>query len=126
MLSNRQIFENIVNKMELSNSGMESSHTWSTLAIVTPATPILYICLIIVLILTLRMIWHTRLRKWGYVISSNTFIVDENLPDFFQALKMKDKQWFKTENEYSLKTYKYMVANRQTLNIMDGYGQSPK
>ena len=72
------------------------------------------------------MIWHTRLRKWGYVISSNTFIVDENLPDFFQALKMKDKQWFKTENEYSLKTYKYMVANRQTLNIMDGYGQSPK
>ena len=31
MLSNRQIFENVTNKLELQNTEMESSHTWATL-----------------------------------------------------------------------------------------------
>ena len=37
--------------------------------------------------------------------------VDENLPDFFNALKLRDKEWFLTENEYNKKKYRYMVAN---------------
>ena len=91
---------------------MESSHTWSTLAIVTPTTPVLFLCFVVVIISILRRICPDQLKKMGFVISTNTFDVDENLPDFFNALKMKDKKWFITENEYSLEKYKYMVANK--------------
>ena len=42
-----------------------------------------------------------QLTKWGYTISSQKIEVDENLPDFYDALKITDKEWFKTENRYS-------------------------
>ena len=44
--------------------------------------------------------------------------MDENLPDFFDALKMKDKDWFKKENEYSQEKYGFMVANSGTIGTM--------
>ena len=39
---------------------------------------------------------------------------------------MKDKEWFKTENEYYKKNYNYMVSNQVTLNRMKRYKDTPK
>ena len=48
------------------------------------------------------------------------------MPDFFNALKMKDKHWFKSENLYSKSKYRFMVANEETIRIMDRYPDTPK
>lgn len=88
MLSNRQIFENVTNKLEMTGTEMESSHTWNELLYVKPSTPILLVCIVIVVIAVIRTVIPDRIKKWGFTISSNEFEVDENLPDFFDALKI--------------------------------------
>jgi len=45
--------------------------------------------------------------RWGFSMSYANLDVDENLPDFFNALRLSDKDWFMTDNEYSKKEYKY-------------------
>ena len=100
MLSNRQIFENVTNKLELLNTEMESSHTWATLFQLKPSTPILLVCFVVIVIAFVRTALPYYMKKWGFTISANSLEVDENLPDFFDALKMSDKQWFKSENKY--------------------------
>jgi len=92
MLSNRQIFDNIVNKIELQGMQMESSHTWDTLRTLSVTSPILLICTFLVIISSLRTIFSQPfMQKWGYTISNTHFDVEENLPDFFDALKTSDK-----------------------------------
>ena len=76
-----------------------------------PTTPILLFCFIVTAIGMMTNIIPNQLAKWGFTISSNNLEVDENLPDFFQALKMTDKEWFVTENDNSKQKYDFMVAN---------------
>lgn len=52
--------------------------------------------------------------------------MDEDLPDFFNALKVSDKDWFKSENGRMKDQYAFMVANQETLDIMRKYGTSSK
>ena len=77
---------------------MQSSHTLSTVFEQGPTTPILFICALITALALLRTTFPEAMRKWGFVISSSSLDVDEDLPDFFNALKMKDKEWFQSEN----------------------------
>ena len=66
------------------------------------------------------------MKKWGFVISQNTLEVDENLPDFFDSLKLKDKEWFLSENRRMKDVYAYMVANEETVTKMERYQGSSK
>ena len=77
---------------------MESSHTWITLLQIKPSTPILLVILVVIIIAFVRTALPYYVKKWGFTISANCLEVDENLPDFFDSLKMSDKQWFKSEN----------------------------
>ena len=125
MLSNRQIFENVTNKLEFTGTEMESSHDLLTLLKVKPSTPVLFFCLIIPMIAIIRAIIPERLRKWGFTISSNILEVDENLPDFFNALKVSDKEWFLKENENTKDKYAFMVANKETIRNIQQYPGTP-
>ena len=125
MLSNRQIFENVTNKLSYTTEEMESSHDLLTLLEVKPSTPILLFCIVVPMIAIIRAIIPERLRHWGYTISSNILEVDENLPDFFNALKISDKKWFLRENEYSKDKYAFMVANKETMRNIQRYPGTP-
>ena len=104
---------------------MQSSHTFSNLWELNPTTPMLFFCGVNLIIGFLRTFFSEKLQSWGFTGGETCFDVDENLPDFFNALKMKDKEWFQTENEYNKKKYRYMVANQETLDIMQRYPGSP-
>ena len=38
------------------------------------------------------------MNKWGFTMSSNEIEVDENLPNFFEAVKLSDADWVVYEN----------------------------
>ena len=80
---------------------MESSHTLDSVFVMGPPTPMLIFIFIMAFIGLVNNLIPGRLAKWGYTISSQKIEVDENLPDFYDALKIADKEWFKTENKYS-------------------------
>ena len=110
----------------MTGTEIESSHTWSTLLEVKPSTPILFFCFMISIISIIRAIIPEHLRKWGFTISSNILEVDENLPDFFDALKLSDKKWFLEENIHSKDKYAFMVANEETIQKIQRYPDTPQ
>lgn len=46
-----------------------------------------------------------RLKAWGFGFSGNKIEVDENLPHFFNAIKLSEADWIVTENMYYKDTY---------------------
>ena len=62
--------------------------------VVSHSTPVLLFCVVIIVIFSLKQCVPNMLLRWGFTFSETTFDVDENLPDFFNALKMSDKDWF--------------------------------
>ena len=115
----------MTNKLNYTGTEMRSSHDFSTLTEVKPSTPILFCCVIIPMIAMIRAVIPERLRKWGFTISSNILEVDENLPDFFNALKVSDKKWFLRENENTRDKYAFMVANKETMRNIQRYPGTP-
>ena len=61
-LSNRQIFENIINKLDSSTTQMKSSHTLSSLWILRPTSPMLFFCAALTIIGVLRTFWPDKLK----------------------------------------------------------------
>ena len=45
------------------------------------------------------------MEKWGYTLSKNQINVDENLPNFFEAVKLSDADWMVFENSNLRKNY---------------------
>jgi len=111
MLSNRQIFENVLNQLESSTNQMTSAHYWSTLFDFTQASPMLLISMVFLIIIILRAFFGDKMRKWGFGISNNIIEVDENLPNFYHALKLSDADWFVKEGNYLRENYNFTFAN---------------
>ena len=45
--------------------------------------------------------------------------VDEDLPNFFEAIKLKDADWFAEENKYLEDNYKFTFAEKEVVNRID-------
>ena len=89
MLSNRQMFENVVNQITYSNSNMPSAHTLSTSMQANHATPIALIAFFLLFLAVIRHLFPEWMKQQGFTISSVSLKVKENLPNFFKALKSK-------------------------------------
>lgn len=60
----------------------------------------LLIAVAFVVIVIMRVFFFSWMSKYGYTISTNVIEVDENLPKFWEALKLSDADWFCKEAEY--------------------------
>lgn len=119
MLSNRQMFENLVNHLTYSTEQMSSGHSLNTVFQMDQATPMLLIAVVIFFITILRSFFPQTMAKWGYVISSNVIEVDENLPNFFNAVKLSDADWFVSENNNMRDSYKFTFASKDVIDRLD-------
>ena len=54
-------------------------------------------------IVIIRVFFFSWMSKYGYTISSNEINVDEDLPNFYEAVKLSDADWFVKENSYCQK-----------------------
>lgn len=48
-------------------------------------------------IIILETYLHDTLKKFGFSLSSNEIEVDENLPEFYLAVKLSDADWMVAE-----------------------------
>ena len=55
------------------------------------------------IIVIIRIFFFSWMSKYGYTISSNEINVDEDLPNFYEAVKLSDADWFVKENSYCQK-----------------------
>lgn len=51
--------------------------------------------------------FYPLLQKAGYTISRQKMVVDENLPNFFEAVKLSDADWMVFENKNIRENYAF-------------------
>jgi len=86
MISNRQIFTNAWSYKERSFETMKSGH--SAGLEVNWATPMLLLIVAAVLIISIQLIFKDDLMRLGFAMSQKKIQVDEDLPRFFDAIKL--------------------------------------
>jgi len=64
-----------------------------------------------VIITFMRLFLFEILTDWGFTISSIEIEVDEDLPNFYKAIKISDINWFVKESDYLEQNYKFSFAN---------------
>ena len=65
----------------------------------------LLIAIPLVVIIAIRRGFYRLMVKWGYTLSKNQINVDENLPNFFEAVKLSDADWMVFENRNLRQNY---------------------
>jgi hypothetical protein len=93
MLGNLQIFNSIINLKENATSLMSTSHSLSTIYNVSQASPLLLIGIAVFVIFFLQTYMGGYLSAWGFGFSDVEINVDENLENFFEAVKLSEADW---------------------------------
>merc|ERR1712086_1056805 len=86
MLSNRQIFDNAFSYVDQKMDIMESGHlvAWQ----VDWAAPAFIVAIASLLILIITKVFREKLAEWGFSLQRVEIEVDENLPNFFNSIKL--------------------------------------
>lgn len=90
------------------------------------ATPLLVLSMAICMVTLMRACFYDKMKEWGFAISSNEINVDENLPNFFNAVKLSDAEWFIKESRYCREQYKFSFANKAVVDKLDSLKNVPK
>jgi len=105
---------------------MITGHNWSTISDVNQATPMILIGLALVVITIMNIFFYETLKSWGFTLSSNQIEVDENLPNFFEAVKLKDADWIVKENRYYREKYGFSFVRRRVEERLDDWKTAKK
>ena len=105
---------------------MASGHALHDMFQMSVATPMLVIVVCLLVVIIMRRCFEQKMKDWGYVISGNVLTVDENLPNFFDAVRRPDREWFVKESRHFRKFYKFSFANKVTVDYIDGLQKLPK
>ena len=100
---------------------MSSAHGWSSLGTMDQASPMLLIAMAFVVITVLRVGFADLVSKWGFSISNNIIEVDENLPNFFEAVKLSDADWLVKESNYLQENYTFTFASKKAVDRLDDW-----
>jgi len=93
MLTNTQIFNGYVAPISQQGEHMETGHTVASSLGTNQAAPLFLMSVAVFVIIILEAYFKEHLVKWGFALSSNEIEVDENLPDFYLAVKLSDADW---------------------------------
>jgi len=124
MLSSRVIFDNFYHLIPDSTTKMLSGHTFSSIS-VDQAAPLLLIGVCIFVIIVMQSHFKKTLKRWGFTFGGSKINVDENLPKFFEAIRLRDTDWIIAENRNLKEEYGFSIVSRKIMQILDTVG-SPK
>lgn len=98
---------------------MITNHTVPETMSVNQASPLFYIMILLSIIVILESYFAEHLSAWGFSLSQNKIEVDENLPDFYQAIKLSDADWVVHEQQYYDREYDMKIAEPELAKKMD-------
>ena len=83
------------------------------------------ICLAFIIMIGLRVTIYRYLTKWGYTMTKTEIVVDEDLPNFFKAIKLSDADWMVFENKNLREGYGFSMIKTEVEERLDDW-QLPK
>lgn len=100
------------------NEGMRSSHNLSSFT-VNWATPVEVTAFASVFIIIIQIIFIDKLQEWGFTMTSSDIIVDEDLPNFFTALKLGQADEIILESQNIKENYGFEIEDPRVIDILD-------
>ena len=79
----------------------------------------LWIGIVSVILIFIRRIFYDWLKSWGYTISSKQIEVDENLPNFFNAVKVKHARWLVMESNYLKEEFGFTFSDQNVIDRLE-------
>ena len=98
---------------------MSSSHDFPSVAHFDQATPMLLLAMACLVLISMRVLFYDTLLSWGFTISTRVIEVNENLPNFFYAVKLSDADWLVKESTYLRNKYQFNFVDERTVDILD-------
>lgn len=120
------MFNGYINPIDTTASYMKTGHTFNTLTQVSQAIPLLLIGIAITIIFFMQTFMSDLLEEWGFGFSDVEIEVDENLPNFFNACKIRDSEWYVKEDSYYNKTYSMDLIEDSLSSKLDALAGPPK
>jgi len=108
MVSNLQIFDNNWSFIEKSTLGMKSNHFVRAFH-VDWATPVMVMAFASVMLTVIQIVFSEQLQKWGFTMQSKDMTVDEDLPNFFKAIRLQQADEIILESENMKKNYGFEI-----------------
>lgn len=118
MISNKQYFDSEFSFVKYNYDQMLSGHYWNSFSI-DQSSPVLIVATWCTIIVVAQLWFKSTLEKIGYVMTSTKIEVDEDLPPFFTALKLKWCDWMVEEYTHYYEEYGIEIANKQVIDILD-------
>ena len=81
----------------------------------------LLIAIPMIIIIFIMRFFYRILEKNGFTITSNQINVDENLPNFFQAVKLSDADWMVYENSNLRNNYGFQFIPEKVEDLLDDW-----
>lgn len=119
MLSQSQIFDGWVNVKANTLTFMPTGHDFSTLESVGQATPLLLLTGAMLIIFLAQQFFKKTLKRYGFGFSGTKIEVDENLPNFYQAVKLAEADWLVAENAYYTDKYGMKMITNELASRLD-------
>jgi len=77
---------------------MLTGHTFNTMLEINQATGLMAMTFALIFIIFMELMFKSLLQRMGFSMSSTDIEVDENLPNFYLAVKLSDADWIVYEN----------------------------
>lgn len=119
MLGQSQIFDGWVNVKATTLAFMPTGHDFATLGRVGQATPLLLLTGAMLLIFLAQAFFKKALKRWGFGFSGSKIEVDENLPNFYKAVKLSEADWLVAENAYYSDQYQMKMITEELAAKLD-------
>ena len=126
MLGQSQIFDGWVNQKATSLDFMPTGHTFACLETVTQAAPLLLMAVAMLLIYLAQQFFKKTLKKYGFSFSSTKIEVDENLPNFYQSVKLSEADWLVAENAHYREKYQMRMISDELATKLDATAVAKK
>jgi len=77
-------------------------------------------------IIVMQSFFKKTLKKWGFTFGGSKLNVDENLPYFFNSIRLRDADWLLKENQNMKEEYGFSIINSKAAKILDTVGTPSK
>ena len=98
---------------------MPTGHDFSTLERVCQATPLMLIAGAMLIIFLAQAFFKKTLKRYGFGFSGTKIEVDENLPNFYKAVKLSEADWLVQESAYYGDKYQMKMITKELATKLD-------
>jgi hypothetical protein len=118
MIGNRQIFEGNWSYINNDLTPMKSKHfLWPQH--VDMASPLLLMAISGITLTLIQTFFHDKLAEWGFTLQRNEIEVDEDLPNFFEVVKLSQADMIVKEAENMKENYLVEIEDPRVVKVLD-------